>query len=252
MIATVLNRTSDAVRWVAGGLSTLLYPSVCCVCSAELAAYEGPYFCGDCGAEIASGGMSCDAVEYSIAPAYLPPYVPAYACFPYERAAEAAVKLLKYGGKTKLAATMGDAVAVLMSLLNGERVFDAAVAVPLHPRRKRERGFDQSRVIACRAAVKADVPLAYDGVLKRVRDTVPQVALDGEARLYNIADAFAGDRRFFAGRRIVLIDDVITTGATIRACTQAVESAGGVVGAAVAFTAPGVGRSHKNDTGIGG
>lgn len=239
MINAVLNRTSDAVRRVAGGLSTLLYPSACRVCSAELAADEGPYFCEGCGAEIAPGGMGGDAGEYLIEPVYLPPHVPAYACFPYERAAETAVKLLKYGGKTKLAATMGDAVAVLMSLLNDEKVFDAAAAVPLHRRRKRERGFDQSRMIARRAAVKANVLTAYDGVIKRVRDTVPQVTLDGVARLYNIAGAFTVDRDFFAGRRIVLIDDVITTGATIRACIQAIESAGGVVGAAVAFAAPG-------------
>jgi competence protein ComFC len=248
MVAPGLIRTIDAVRRVAGGLYTLLYPSRCRVCSAELEAFEGPYFCTDCGADIAPESVTGEAGDYRISPKYVPVDVATYACFPYEGAAEVAVKLLKYEGKTALARKMGDAVGALIGLLNGD--FGTAVTVPLHSRRRRERGFDQSRLIMRRAAEAADVPVAYDDVLKRVRDTVPQVTLDGEARLSNIAGAFTADERFFAGRRVLLVDDVITTGATMRACVKAIEDGGGVVAAAVAFTAPGVGRSRKNDNGI--
>lgn len=236
MTAPALSKTFNVFRWLAGGLSTLLYPSRCRVCSAELAGSEGPYFCNECGAEIAPESVRRYAEDYRISPAYLPASVAGYACFPYEGAAETAVKLLKYDGKTVLARVMGDAVGALMRLLNGD--FDSVVSVPLHPRRRRERGFDQSGLITRRAAETAKTRNADKDALRRVRDTVPQVTLDGAARLGNIADAFAADERFFTGCRVLLIDDVITTGATIRACVQAIEDAGGAVAAAVAFAAP--------------
>jgi predicted amidophosphoribosyltransferase len=214
----------------------LLYPSRCRVCSAELAGLEGPYFCAECGAEIAPESVWGDADDYRISPVYLPVGVTAYACFPYGGAAEAAVKLLKYDGKTTLARVMGGAVGALMRLLKGD--YDAVVSVPLHPRKRRERGFDQSELITRRAAETAKIHTARNGALKRLRDTVPQVTLDGAARLGNIAGAFGADERFFAGRGVLLLDDVITTGATIRACAKAIEDAGGAVAAAVAFAAP--------------
>lgn len=249
MVTAALIRTLDAVRWAAGGLSTLLYPSLCRVCGAELAADEGPYFCGPCGVEIRPDRIRGDAAGYRIAPGYVPAGVPAYACFPYEGAAEAAVRLLKYDGKTVLARTMGDAVGALIGMLHADRGFNAAVPVPLHPRRHRERGFNQSRLITRRAVKRANVPAAYDGAIKRVRDTLPQVTLSGAARLFNIAGAFAADGEFFAGSRIVLVDDVITTGATIRACVKAIEEAGGTVAAVVAYAAPAVAEGAKTSGG---
>jgi predicted amidophosphoribosyltransferase len=233
-------RTLDVIRWAASGLSTLLYPSLCRVCGVELAAFEGPYFCEGCGASITPASVKGDVANYRVAPSYLPSDVPAYACFLYEGAAEAAVRLLKYDGKTVLARTMGDAVGALLEMFGGYSGFDAAAAVPLYPRRCRERGFNQARLIARRATKTSNVTLAYDGAVRRARDTAPQVTLSGEARLFNIAGAFVANPAFFAGRRVALVDDVITTGATIRACAQAIEDAGGTVAAAVAFAAPGV------------
>jgi ComF family protein len=240
MATPVMIRTLDVIRRTAGGLSTLLYPSLCRVCGAELAAFEGPYFCNRCGASMAPASVKGDVANYRISPAYLPTDVPAYACFRYDGAAETAVKLLKYEGKTVLARTMGDAVGALVEIFGGDGGFDAIVAVPLYPRRRRERGFDQARLVIRRAAKSGNVSLAYDGAVRRVKDTVPQVTLNGEARLFNIAGAFVADRTFFAGCRVILVDDVITTGATVRACVRAIEDAGGAVAAAVAFAAPGV------------
>ena len=239
MFPKAISRSASFMRWVSGGLSTLLYPSRCRVCSAELTADEGPYFCERCDASIAPARVTGEAESYRIMPEYIPSYIPAHACFPYERAAETAVKLLKYEGKTVLVRTIGGAVGALMSLIKWTTGADVAVAVPLHPRRRRERGFDQSRLIARRAAGQSNIPPAYDGVIERKRNTVPQVTLTGAARLANIAGAFTADARFFAGRRVVLIDDVITTGATMN------EEAGGTVAAAVAFAAPGLCRDGK-------
>jgi predicted amidophosphoribosyltransferase len=99
------------------------------------------------------------------------------------------------------------------------------VAVPLHPRRQRARGYNQSELLA--AALRARLRLARPpGRLVRVRDTPPQVGLDRLRRQANVADAFAWHGPAPAGRRFLVVDDVATTGATLEACAAALRAAG--------------------------
>ena len=102
---------------------------------------------------------------------------------------------------------------------------DAYCAVPLHPRRERSRGFNQSALIARELSRLTGVPLD-SAALRRTRNTPPQVGMDSQdERKRNIADAFECQSDA-EGRQYILIDDVITTGSTMSACAHALKNAG--------------------------
>ncbi len=104
--------------------------------------------------------------------------------------------------------------------------WDLVVPVPLYPARQREREFNQAERLARRLAQATGIPLERR-LLRRVRPTQTQTLLHREERLRNVRRAFAvGPRRRLNGQRIVLVDDVFTTGATTSACAQALRAAG--------------------------
>ena len=112
---------------------------------------------------------------------------------------------------------------VLAGVLDGLGPIDALVPVPLHPTRLRQRGYNQSVLLACRAGNASGVPML--DVLERLRPTPQQVGLGSEERQANVAGAFAA-RAAVGGARLVVIDDVVTTGSTISACAVALARAG--------------------------
>lgn len=101
---------------------------------------------------------------------------------------------------------------------------DCLIPLPLHPRRLRERGFNQAQEIAAPLARALAIPLEYEGLI-RVRDTEHQTRLSGKARLRNMRRAFVapGELR---GAHIALVDDVMTSGASLQAAAAALKAAG--------------------------
>ncbi len=96
---------------------------------------------------------------------------------------------------------------------------DVIVPVPLHTRRLLHRGYNQSLELGRMLSRRLGRPLAPDG-LRRVRATVPQVALERENRLHNVHGAFQASGRVVSSRRVLLLDDVMTTGSTLQECTR--------------------------------
>lgn len=140
----------------------------------------------------------------------------------YDGWVSAAVKRLKYDREPDRARHLA---GFLEPLLVEFGVIDALVPVPLHPRKERDRGFNQSRLIASSLSGATGIPIA-DLVL-RTRHTVSQTALSGKQRRENVRDVFALNPIWHPRphQRFVLIDDVRTTGATIGACATAISSA---------------------------
>ncbi len=101
---------------------------------------------------------------------------------------------------------------------------DLVLAVPLHRRRKLERGFNQAELLAKHVAAQIGVIVGHD--LKRIRYTPPQAKQDGEERRKNVKDAFVWKGESLAGKQVLLVDDVVTTGATLSACAEALYAAG--------------------------
>jgi ComF family protein len=102
---------------------------------------------------------------------------------------------------------------------------DLIVSVPLHPRRKRHRGFNHVDPIANRIARMLDIPCAPNA-LRRCQDTASQARLVGRARRENVRDAFRATARLDSARRVWLVDDVLTTGSTLDAASNALLEAG--------------------------
>lgn len=111
-------------------------------------------------------------------------------------------------------------------LLEYARSFDALVPVPLHPARRRERGYNQAEAIA-RALGRRSGTLLLPDSLRRVRHTRTQTRLGKQARSGNLEGAFAcPDPDTVRGKRLLLVDDVFTTGATVSACARVLRQAG--------------------------
>jgi ComF family protein len=131
-----------------------------------------------------------------------------------------AVHALKYQDRPALARPLGAWLASRLKLPTGALV----ISVPLARRRRRERGYDQASLLADSLA-RATGGRRLRRQLTRVRDTPPQVGRDREARARNVAGAFVAGSGV-AGRDLVLVDDVVTTGATADAAARALKDAG--------------------------
>jgi ComF family protein len=193
----------------------------CDACAQRVQPIPAP-FCPRCGQpqDDARPCASCSALqENALAGArasaiFSSPLREAIHAFKYEKQPQLATILARYlyAGYANL----------LMSAIS-DRV-SAIVPVPLHPNRERQRGYNQSALLARAFALQTELPL-YEGLLSRTRDTQPQVGKNYRERHANVAESFCAEPGV-AGMTMLLIDDVYTTGATLRACAAAARAAG--------------------------
>jgi ComF family protein len=143
----------------------------------------------------------------------------------YGGALARAITRMKYERRPDLARQLAAVAVRGLGSLPGGRP-DIVVPVPLHPSRLVERGFNQASLLARPIARALGVPLTT-GALVRVRDTTQQATLDRDARARNVVQAFAvRTPEAVADKHVLLVDDVRTTGATLRACADALHEAG--------------------------
>ncbi len=155
-----------------------------------------------------------------------PPYDMLRSVGKYEGSLREAVLRFKFNQRTSLAKKLGEMAAEVVNTEYESIDIDSIVPVPLHPTRLRWRGFNQSmllsRHIGSRNKIWVD---AYS--LRRVRDTTPQVQLTPKQRDFNVRGAFAISKsQFVDGRKILLVDDVATTCATLRECAKVLRKNG--------------------------
>jgi ComF family protein len=196
---------------------------LCAACWSRLRAIERPY-CERLGIpfgyDIGAGALSAEAI------ADPPVFDRARAAVLYEEVARDLVQGLKYHDRTELAGLIGRMTARAGRELTADA--DVVVPLPLHRWRLWTRKFNQAGVIALEVGRISGVPVDHTA-LERVRRTRPQVGLGERERAENVRGAFrvpAERRAAIAGRKVVLVDDVLTTGATVSAATRALRRAG--------------------------
>jgi ComF family protein len=215
-----------AIAAVPGRLLDLALPARCPGCGRE-----GPPICARC-----VPALDARLERPAGVPIGLPSDVPAPLlqlewCAPFGGLVRRALHELKYSGETRLAIPLGEAIARRWARVGAGG--DVLVPVPVHAERARRRGYDQAELIARVGARTLGLPCAP--ILERTRATTAQFDLDRATRATNVRGAFRlkpwpgrapGDAHPLAGRWIVLVDDVVTTGATLSACAMPLLAAG--------------------------
>ncbi len=145
------------------------------------------------------------------------------AAFCFEGPLRQGVHRLKYRRAGALAAPLAE---LMLPAYDGlPWTPEVLVPVPLHPARQRQRGYNQAALLARELARQRGIDVD-ERALRRLRDTPPQMGLGAAERRRNVAGAFAGLPGALAGRRVLLLDDVCTTGSTLEACAEGARQAG--------------------------
>jgi ComF family protein len=219
-----------------GAAVSLLYPPVCAICGESVQA--GEYLCNECDAKavriVAPFCQKCsEPFEGSITGAFTCANC-AHRAIYFDAAVAAylgrgVVRQIIHEFKYVRQIHLRHLVARwLHAALNDERLrgrpFDVIVPVPLHPTRQRERGFNQASLIADLLSVQTAIPAK--AILERIRYTTTQTALDRSERMENLHNAFRLRKNAHVrALRVLLVDDVLTTGSTLNECARVLKRA---------------------------
>jgi ComF family protein len=194
-----------------------LGPAICNVCLSRFLPIAGPS-CQRCGRQTTENVAHCShcrSQSYCLDQAR--------ACFSYTEPLVSVIKRYKYDGLFSLARPLG--LQMVRHWPDWQSAPDVIVPVPLHAWRRHVRGFNQASLLAQELGTGVDIEV-NERLLKRIRYTKPQVSLSPAKRPANVAGAFSADSSDITGARILLVDDVLTTGSTMLSAARTLQAAG--------------------------
>ena len=220
-------------------VASLFYPALCAVCSEPIPQSE--YLCDDCKRKAPRikppfcatcsepfQGAITDTFTCANCAHRLLHFASAVASYRSRGVVRKIILDLKYGKEIHLRHPVADwLIETLDDPRLRDRRFDLVVPVPLHPARKRERGFNQAELLA--GILSARAGLTMREPLERIRYTTTQTAYDRAERMENLRDAFRLRKKAdVRGLRVLLIDDVLTTGSTLSECARVLKRSGAI------------------------
>jgi len=218
----------------------VVLPVYCSICGSPLTDDPTPHFCADCWRTITSMPSPrcsrCDrpfpsAIATAYSPHHMcqpcllhpPSYTRAWTLYPYTSPLRDAICLFKYRGKVSLASALGSLMAKQLPFFGH---VDVIIPVPLHQDRLRQREFNQSLLLADQIGRVLGIPVSYTNLI-RTTPSPPQTSLTKKSRLKNLRGAFALQYpNEIMKKRVLLIDDVFTTGTTVNECAKSLRKAG--------------------------
>lgn len=216
---------------------SLCFPAFCRSCQKWLGPGQGKFFCPTCWDKIPpiENYCSCcgllvftqtDSVLCANCRTKKPSFRQARAVGVYEGILRQAIHIFKYEGKTSLGRQLAQLMVDYFPDYWQSWEYDFILPVPIHPHRLREREFNQSFVLAHHLGKNFGTPI-MSGNLQRAKFNQPQAGLKQKERLANIKGCFALENpELIQGKKLLLVDDVYTTGATVRECARVLSSAG--------------------------
>jgi ComF family protein len=223
------------------GILNIIYPERCLICASPIARRRDCGVCAECWRKTAELRIkpprcsSCglpfhnfqDDSEHLCGECILhpPPYSGARSFGYYSAELSTLIHGLKFHGRRNLTGLLGPLLADVFVENWDRECFDIVTPVPLHPKRQRERGYNQSELLA--RSLSQRIAISCYPCLRRIRPTAPQVGLTDIQRRENVRKAFlCRNPGFVRGKRILLVDDVMTTGATVSSAAQALLDGG--------------------------
>ncbi len=190
---------------------------LCQTCLGQVRSVPQPV-CTRCGRPVAAWGRcdQCSSGRFHVSAIR--------AAAVYAEPLSGAIHQFKYEGRRELHEPLGQLLAAYWR--SRGVTADLVAAVPLHANRERERGFNQAELLAAVLCRQARLPLVRPGVLRRARDTAQQMLLGPAERRENVKGAFIWTGPPLDGSKVMLIDDVATTGSTLEACAEVLLAAG--------------------------
>ncbi len=207
-------------------LAALCYPqdSACHSCGQPLLGNGELLLCANCRDQ-----LQRDELDATLHPFFLNDWIPlSFAAYFHHGIARRLVHRLKYGDDHWAALPLAEGMAAVFALVEEPalRRVDLLAPVPLHPRRQRYRGYNQAELLGRQLAFHTGLPLFAD-VLRRIRHTRPQVMGNQAQRQHNMLGAFeVTNPGLVYQKRVLLLDDVCTTGSTAAACAQVLHACG--------------------------
>lgn len=234
-------RLLSMVKIIFWGLFNLIFPAECSLCSNSLETIRERYICSNCLKKIIPIELPvCDRCGKPLVSSFNHLQHPlcrecrtmrryftiARAVGTYEGVLKKAIWLFKYEGKTGLQSTLGQMMVDRITHLDWINKIDIIIPIPLCKARLRERGYNQSDILSDFMSKKLNIPVSRNN-LKRIKATIAQASLKRSQRIKNVYNAFCIQRpEKFSGKRVLLIDDVFTTGATSNECSRILKKAG--------------------------
>lgn len=205
----------------------VIYPPSCACCGRE-----GVRFCDECRSQMVPMGTNicqicgdplvipgiCDRCRKE-----LPPFTALRSFAEYKGPLREALHSLKFKNNLALSDTFSEMLIPLIRDLNWN--FDLVLPVPMSKAKKRSRGYNQAAQIAYPISLAFQVPFS-DDIISRKFETKSQIGLGREERFKNIHNAFQGNSAKLLNKKVLLVDDITTTGATITSCARALQESG--------------------------